>query len=972
MNNRKKEEGSMRKTLLRSPVLLGLLALAACMLLPMPLQAQTATGGLAGTVTEGTAPLPGVTVTATNVDTGFTRSAVTTADGLFRLTALQVGNYTVKAELAGFATVTVEKVEVRVATSRTLDITMQQAKVAESVTVTAEVPLVETTPSIGTVVSQQELQSLPLNGRQFANLGVLAPGTTLDYNTDPTKPGQLVIALNGGSGRNVNYLVDGGDNMDDTIGGALQNYNLEAVQEFKIQTMQYKAEYGRSSGGILTVVTKTGTNDFHGSAYGFFRSDSWNTQTESEKIAGADKQAYDRKQYGASFGGPIVKDKVHFFGTYEQTKRDTNYIVDSGGIYPELDGQVTPLPFQDELITAKATYDINAKQYLQVRYGYQKNSDKYGASSLSAPSNLGTLTNKYDSILAGYTASISADTLNEFVFQYSTFDNIIAADSADPLLLYPSGFAIGRNVNTPQSTQQVKYQYRDDFTFSSTLGGKTHDFKAGIMFINEPTLGGDFSSGLAGQYTMMVGPAAGPEWVVSEITKFGGFSGDQTPSKQYSAYFQDDWRVSPNFTLNIGLRYDYYDALYLDQRTNPIYQTLAAQTTYTESYLKDFQGWDGITRNDTNGWAPRLGFSWDINADGRQILRGGLGRFYDFPYSNATVLFPAMAVQSDYGVVYSYLDPNGIKNSDGTYFQPGQPLPPNQLPGADISAPNEIASPTLKPPYSDQISLGYSWQATNWLGFNLEAVKASYRHIPFRFRANPIDPTTGERRFPDFGSFRMWYGKGEADYQGVNLGVRLRGEKYEMQGFYTYSKTDGMILGGADEFRITRAEYQPDLSSVRDQTVNPYDPLCSACFGPLDTDATHRVTLAGTYRFPYGFAVSGMLRYRSATPYTVWAGADVKYNDGYNFDLPPDVSEVNTGRGHSFSQFDLRISKEFSFGGDMGIELIAEMFNVFNSKNPAGYVGNILASNYGEPTTYAGDPGQGEQRLMQLALRVHF
>jgi outer membrane receptor protein involved in Fe transport len=961
----------MRHRHLRSPVFLGVLVVVGVLLLPTTLLAQLSTGSIEGTITDGTAPLPGVTVTAINNETGFTRSSVTAADGGFRLASLQVGTYAVKAELAGFATVTVEKVEVRVATNRTLDIAMQQAKVAESVTVTAEVPLVETTPSIGTVVSQDELQSLPLNGRQFANLGVLAPGTTLDYNTDPTKPGQLVIALNGGSGRNVNYMIDGGDNMDDTIGGQLQNYNLEAVQEFKIQTMQYKAEYGRSSGGILTVVTKTGSNDFHGSAYGFFRSDAWNSQTETEKLAGADKQAYDRKQYGASFGGPIIKDKAHFFATYERTTRETNYIVDSGGIYPELDGQVTPLPFQDELITAKATYDINAKQYLQVRYGYQKNTDKYGASSLAAPSNLGTLTNKYDSILAGYTASISTDMLNEFVFQYSTFDNMIAADSADPLLYYPSGFAIGRNINTPQSTQQVKYQYRDDFTFSSTLGGKVHDFKAGLMFINEPTLGGDFSSGLSGQYTMIEGPAGGPDWVVSQITKYGGFSGDQTPSKQYSAYFQDDWRLSSNFTLNIGLRYDYYDALYLDQRTNPIYQTLSTQTKYNESYLKDFQGWDGIVRNDKNGWAPRVGFSWDINNDGKHILRGGLGRFFDFPYSNATVLFPAMAVQSDYGVTYSYLDPNGIKNSNGTYFQPGQPLPPNQLPGADISPPNEIASPTLKPPYSDQISLGYSWQATNWLGFNLEAVKASYRHIPYRFRANPIDPTTGARRFPDFASFRVWYGKGEADYTGVNLGVRLRGEKFELQGFYTYSTTDGNVLGGADEFRITRAEYQPDLRAVRDQTVNPYDPSCSACFGPLDTDATHRVTLGGTYRFPYGFAVSGMLRYRSATPYTEWSGVDIT-GDGYAFDLPPGVSEVNIKRGHSFSQFDLRISKEFSFGGDMGIELIAEMFNVLNSKNPAGYVGNILASNYGQPSTYAGDPAQGEQRLMQLGLRVHF
>ncbi len=957
---------------LRSPVLLGVLLLAGVLLLPTAVQAQTATGGIVGTVTDGTAPLPGVTVTATNVDTGYTRTAVTAADGTFRVPAVQVGTYVVKAELTGFATVTVERVEVRVATTRTLEFTMKPSKVAESVTVTAEVPLVETTPAIGTVVSQEELQSLPLNGRQFANLGVLAPGTTLDYNSDPTKPGQLIIALNGGSGRNVNYLIDGGDNTDDTIGGALQNFNLEAVQEFKIQTMEYKAEYGRSSGGVLTVVTKTGSNDFHGAGYGFFRKDAWNSKTETEVINNSDKQALDRKQYGVSFGGPIVKDKVHFFATYEKTKRDTSYLVNSEGIYPDLDGKSFPTPFEDQLATAKVTYDIDAKQYLQVRYGYQKNTDKYGAGSLAAPSNLGTIANKYSSILAGYTATISADMLNEFVFQYSKFENTIAADSADPLLYYPSGFAIGRNVNTPQSTNQLKYQYRDDFTFSSTLAGKAHDFKAGVMFINEPTLGGDFSTNLAGQFTMIKGPAGGPAYVVSEISKNGGFSGDKTPSKQYSAYFQDDWRMSPTFTFNIGLRYDYYDALYLDQRTSTLWQALSTQTTYNESYLKDFQGGKGgIIGNSHNGWAPRIGFSWDVSGDGKSILRGGVGRFFDFPYSNATVLFPAMAVQSNFGTVYDHLDPAGIKNPDGTYFQPGQPLPPNQLTNPGVSAPNDVASPTLKPPYSNQASLGYSWQVTSWLGLNLEAVKAQYRDLPFRFRANPIDPTTGARRFPQFGNFRLWYGEGSADYEGVNIGARIRGEKFELQGFYTWSKAEGNVLGGADEFRVTRVEYQPDFASVRDQSVNPLDPTCSKCWGPLDTDARNRVTFGGTYRFPYQFSVSGMFRYRSATPYTEWAGTDLN-GDGFAFDLPPGVSHPNSLRGHSFSQFDLRLSKDFIFTGDVGIEVMAEMFNVFNSKNPAKYVGNVLASNYQQPTAYAGDPLQGEQRLMQLGVRVHF
>jgi hypothetical protein len=236
---------------------------------------------------------------------------------------------------------------------------------------------------------------------------------------------------------------------------------------------------------------------------------------------------------------------------------------------------------------------------------------------------------------------------------------------------------------------------------------------------------------------------------------------------------------------------------------------------------------------------------------------------------------------------------------------------------------------------------------------------------------NP-DLGADHRRFPDFASFRMWYGKGFADYKGVNLGFRARGEKYELQGFYTYSESEGNILGGADEFRITSIDYQPDLRAVRDQSVNPYDPTCSGpCTGPLNTDATNRVTLSATYQLPVGFTVSGVFRYRSATPYTEWAGTDVN-GDGYAFDLAPGVSHVNTRRGSSFSQLDLRVSKQFWFAKDIGLEILAEVFNVLNAKNPAGYVGNILASNYGQPTTYSGDPLQGEQRMLQLGARVQF
>jgi hypothetical protein len=953
-----------RKTTMVRGIAVILLALVALVALTPALRAQTSGGSIAGKIQDKDgAPLPGVTVTASNKETGLERSTTSDSEGNFLLPSLPVGVYTVTSDLEGFAPVNISDVKVNVASQRNLEINMSSSNVQEAITVVDEAPLVQTTPSIGTVVSQEQLENLPLNGRQFANLAVLAPGTSLAYNSDPTKPGQLTVALNGGSGRNVNFIIDGGDNTDDTIGGALQNFNLESVQEFNIQTQQYKAEYGRSTGGVLTVVTKTGTNNFDGAAWGFFRKDSLASKTETEKLAGADKQKLDRKQYGASLGGPIVKDKAHFFATYEKTDRKTFYSVNTP-LLPADNGKSFATPFKDDLATAKVTWDISPKQYLQVRYGYQKNTDKYGASPLAAPDSLGTVTNKYSSILAGHTLQLGADSLNELVFQYTKFDNVITADSNAPTIYYPSGVHFGQNINTPQSTKQIKYQYKDDLSFASTLFGRTNQFKVGLNYIDEPTLGGDFSTGLAGQYTLKEDRIGSP---VTDITIFGGFFGDKTPVKQYGGYFQDDLFVNDHLTVNVGLRYDYWEGFDLNQRNNPIWQKLSTQTKYNEYYLRDFQGGKGgVLKNDDNNFAPRLGFTYDVGGDGKRLLHGGWGLYYDFPYTNATILFPAAAVQANYGVVYNVNNSNGIRNADGTFFQPGQPLPPNGIPSASVFPPNEVASPTLATPYSAQGSLGYSWQATSWLGLNIEAVRINYRDIPYRFRANPVDPSTGVRRFPDFGNFRLWYGNGQANYTGGNFSARARlSDRFELQGFYTYSETRGNVLAGADEFRITNAAFQSDQGGGRrDVSVNPLDPQCAQCFGPLDTDAKHRLTLSGVYRAAWGINVSGMLRYRSANPYTKFVAADLN-GDGFSYDLPARTS-VNSERGHSFSQIDLRLSKDFTFAGEYGVEVIAEVFNILNEKNPAGFNRN------GEATVYAGDPLQGEQRLAQIGLRLRF
>jgi TonB dependent receptor/Carboxypeptidase regulatory-like domain len=956
---------------------LALLVLAWGLALMPAAQAQTVGGNLIGRVLDKSGgALPGATVTAIQKGTGLNRNTVTESDGTYRLPSLPAGTYTVTVELNGYATVTVENVTINVASQRELNVDLSQATVSETINVVAEAPLVQTTPAVGAVIDQKQLENLPLNGRQFANLAILAPGTNLAYNSDPTKPGQLTVALNGGIGRNVNYIVDGGDNMDDTIGGALQNFNLESVQEFNIQTQQYKAEYGRSTGGVLTVVTKTGTNQISGAAWGFFRKDSLSSETESEQLAGSGKTPLDRKQYGASLGGPIVKDKIHYFATYEKTDRKTSYIVntDPGNgqpVFPALQGASVEIPFKDELLTAKITDNLSPKQFLQVRYGYQKNSDKYGASPLSTPDSLGTVTNKYSSILAGHSLQIGSDNLNEVLFQYTKFNNLISADSTAPYLYFPSGAHSGQNVNTPQSTNQTKYQYKDDFSFTRTIGGRANNFKAGLNYIHEPTLGGDFTVGTTGQFSFLRDDVNSP---VTAITYYGGFAGESTPVNQYSGYFQDDLLVNDRLTLNVGLRYDYWTGFDLDQRSNPIWQTLATQTRYNEGYLRDFQGGKGgVLKNDKNNWGPRLGFTWDTAGDGKRLLRGGWGRYFDFPYTNATILFPASAVQSNYGVIYSYVDPNGIRNSDGSFFRPGQPLPPNQLPGLAAAAPNEVASPTLATPYSQQASLGYSWQVNEWLGLNFEAVDIAYRDIPFRFRANPIDPATGERRFPQFGNFRLWYGNGKADYDGGNISFRARvSDKLEVLGFYTYSKATGNVLAGADEFRLTDTGYEPAFRSARDVSANPLNPLCNACIGPLNTDARHRVTLSAVYQGPWGVNLNGIFRYHSATPVTIFTTSDPN-GDGFRFDLLPG-DHVNSQRGHDFSQLDLRLSKLFNVG-PVGLELIAEVFNVFNEKNPAAYT--VVFDSAGnptgiKPTAFAGDPLQGEQRLAQLGVRIRF
>src|SRR5712671_1128533 len=274
----------MRRHLFRAAVLL----LLTC----APALAQQTTGTITGRVVDqqGSA-VPGATVVAKSGSTGFTRTEVSDAEGVYRLSALPVGLYDVTAELQGFATVSKKDIEVNVSQVQTIDFALKVASVAETVNVTGASPLIETTASsVGGVVDTTKIENLPLNGRQFANLAATIPGVGLGFHSDPTKSSQYSPQIAGGNGRNLNYQIDGGDNNDDTVGGLLQLFPLEAIQEFNLITSRYKAEYGRSNGGVMNIVTKSGTNRPQGSFFELLRDTKMNATTETEKITNVDKQ----------------------------------------------------------------------------------------------------------------------------------------------------------------------------------------------------------------------------------------------------------------------------------------------------------------------------------------------------------------------------------------------------------------------------------------------------------------------------------------------------------------------------------------------------------------------------------------------------------------------------------------------------------------------------------------------------------
>ena len=464
-----------------------------------PLLAQQTTGNITGRlVDEQGSAVPGVTVTAKNPQTGLTRTETSDAEGIYRLTALPVGIYDLTAELQGFSKVDNKGIVVNVGQTLDVNMTLKVASLSETVTVTGETPLIETSSSsVGGVVDIRRIESLPLNGRQFANLAATIPGVGLGFHSDPTKSTQYAPQINGGAGRNVNYQIDGGDNNDDTVGGLLQAYPLEAIQEFNFVTQRFKAEYGRSNGGVMNIVTKSGTNNLTGSFFESFRDKSMNARTETEKIAErATSRTTAATSSAAASAAPSSRTRRTSSAPSSGRSRTRRRPSTRRGCSRRWTGPLRrsvprdPRDRQGHREPERQPVRVCPLRLQQEHAALRRGRRLCDARQLGRQHQQVQL-DQLESQLGA--ARQEAERVHLPVRRLRQQHRVALVCTERDI---PQRRATGANVNTPQTTEQQKYQFRDDFSWHvSGMGGLGHDFKAGVNYINEPRLYLTFNTG---------------------------------------------------------------------------------------------------------------------------------------------------------------------------------------------------------------------------------------------------------------------------------------------------------------------------------------------------------------------------------------------------------------------------------------------------------------------------------------------
>jgi hypothetical protein len=984
-------------------------------------QGQIPTGSLNGRVTDPKdAIIVGARVSAVNAAQGFFRDTITDGSGLYVLPDLPVGEYSLKIEQTGFAVTEVKSVVLEAGRNTTVDAKLQVAAAGTTVDVNASAVSVNLTQSmIQGEITSKTIESIPLNGRNFLELAYLVPGNRPAPTFDPTKTNTLEVSSAGGFGRGGNITVDGGDNNDEVVGGTLSNFPEDSVQEFQIATGRFTAEVGRSGTSIVNIVSKAGTNNYHGSVFIFERNRNLQALPATFNRS-LPTPPFDREQMGVSVGGPVRKDRAWWFSSFEF--RNQNAAIQTGARDFTTDSILNTsasAPLRDALWSTRYDQQLSEHNSLMFRYSFNRSTDTAEATpsqstpSFSSAERQNSL-NRFNSLIASLTTVLSNTRVNNFSFHYDNFYNNIPPYPNDlpttnpPLnltneLIFPD-LADGANFNLPQATHLDRFQFRDSLSWilgkhTLRLGGEFQHYTASgeinVFGTGTVILTSDF--GFAdlngdGQVNDLDIPIAvglkssAPVTPVPIPTVFDSY---------VAFYGQDDWRVSPRLTLNLGLRWEYDSNLTGNSSAHNPCPSLTVEPTTPCTWMANIINLK--KHPDTKDFGPRVGFIFDPFGKGKSVLRGGYGIYYD------RIILEAGAeelVQNDRALTVTSYGGSACASP----FVPGPPaLNTCFAPGAFFVA----ATPTLASPFSgphqtggtgilamgpnahhplfQQFSLGVQQQiANNWVlsadGLHVFAT----RQIIGQFLRNTnstspyvscpgdnapcsiTDPLSGITDNITLlqSQAKSWYDGLIVSLQHSAARIGPVGSRYNLS--YTLSKT----FDYSDDDQLT--------SSTAEQVnlVEGIDNLRGEK-GYAVTDERHRLTLYGEAQLPWRFSLAPIYTYGSGVAADTFLpgtgningasgsrlpllprnaiGREIKNGNQLNAvinrwnALPAcpaaypclaggPIQNVPAGGNYysPFSSLDLRLKKDIRLGEHASLSLIGEGFNMFNETNIRG------------------------------------
>jgi hypothetical protein len=942
-----------------------LVALTALYAAPSVISAQELRGSLLVEVQDSSGgAIPAAQITLADENSAARLSQASDFRGEVHFPALSPSIYSLEVIAKGFAAQT-QRVAISISAHPSIRFILAPESLRQSLEVRdrgpslASHPLDTANSTVQTVITADDIDEIPLSARSFANISLMAPFTAPVEPSDPTKARITAVSFGGSSGLNVDFSVDGGDNNDDFIGGFLQNYSPEAMQEFVVRSAQFGAETSRTNGGSIILATRRGSNDWHGGASYYYRGKNLNARNPLGNPEPDPKQPFFRQNGVATFGAPLRRDKLWFFSSYEYVDENASvaYSANSQSQFNALarlasDGLIpgvssisvppnVPVPFRDSLFTARLDWAQSVNSQWFLRASLDRNHTQNDLVQQAAlPSSGSTTTSNYYNILVGQQFRISPSWLGALTLEASNFHHTKARNSHLGLALaFPfsanfhttSGFeTFGDNQFAteisafPVVRDQQKYQFRYDIFRSS---GR-HALRFGVNLIHEPVLRG----ALASSAEHLVQFTRDPSFYLSNLSQFvadynctaaalpdttcndteAGKGTFAQSLRRLGFYAEDSWRVTPSFTVNAGLRYDTTFGLFTasgrDQSQNPAFSTLRALNVPLVS---------GIPRDYRKALAPRLGIAYAPGASPHTVFRVGVGLYYNDLAQNGWVdAFAAVNQPIAPCAVYDLANPACLPS------------------GAD-GGQGALIDPHYHTPYALQASAAVEHDfshglAKDWrISLTYEHQQGVHQYRRYEFISGLSLPDAA----PNISLFRA---DNRSSYNGLAVQLQHRfSNRFELTANY--------VLASATTWGAVVGELFDYVNGVSD----PLNAFGSGDHGPSGEDIRHRFVLIGTLQLPCRFELSTLSQFESARPFTIATRADI-LNDGFSGNDRAVVNGVQTSldqfRGTPFYQVDLRVSRNIPLGERVTLRPFAEFFNLFNRQNPGNnYVGDLAA-----------------------------